>query len=195
MLKVRVLCSSAALLLLLGGCVLSPATMQQLQQANENYSLSPGFDLTRTWRVAVLPPTSTVTSRAPTTLYDHAGLSLMKVRNLSIVDRSMVDRILEEQQFGASGVVDPGTASRLGKLMGASAVAVTTVTQLKHDDFFNDSPDQRDAQLYLKVISVETGEVLYYAIGQSSSFNGADEAATFAFEVAVSPLKRKAGNQ
>lgn len=196
MLKVRVL-SSVALLsaLLFAGCVVSPATLQQMQEMSENYSISPSFDLAQTWRIAVLPPTSTVTSRAPATLYDHAGLSLMKVRNLSIVDRSQVDRILDEQQFGASGVVDPATAARLGKLMGAQAVAVTSITQLKHDDFFGDSPEQRDAQLYLKIISVETAEVLYYSLGQGSSFNGPDDALAGAFELAVGPLKRKAGAQ
>jgi hypothetical protein len=180
---------------LFAGCVMSPGTMQRMQEMNESYSISPSFDLTQTWRIAVLPPTSTVTSSAPATLYDHAGLSLMKVKNLSIVDRSQVDRILDEQQFGTSGIVDPATAARLGKLIGAQAVAVTNVTQLKHDDFFADNPEQRDAQLYLKIISVETAEVLYYSLGQSSSFSGPDDALAGAFEVAVGPLRRKAGAQ
>ena len=194
--KVRMLRYAVILsVLLVAGCAVSPATMQRMQEMNESYSISPSFDLTQTWRIAVLPPTSTVTGAASTTLYDHAGLSLMKVKNLSIVDRSQVDRILDEQQFGTSGVVDPATAARLGKLMGAQAVAVTNVTKLKHDDFFTDSPEQRDAQLYLKIISVETAEVLYYSIGQGSSFDGADEALSGAFEVAVNPLKRKAGAQ
>jgi hypothetical protein len=195
MLKVRVLLGTAVLALLLGGCVMSPATMQKLQEMNEDYSISPSFDLSRTWRIAVLPPTSTVTSRAPTVLYDHAGLSLMKVTNISVVDRSLVDQLLQEQAFSYSGTVDPGTAVKLGKLAGASAVAVTTLTRLAHDNFFSDSPDQRDAELYLKIISVETAEVLYYSVGKGSSFDGADEAVTGAFEIAVGPLKRKAGNQ
>jgi curli biogenesis system outer membrane secretion channel CsgG len=195
MLKFRLLCCSAVLLLLLGGCVMSPAAMAQLQQANEDYSISPNFDFSRQWRVAVLPPTSTVTNRAPTVLYDHAGLSLMKVANISVVDRSIVDQLLQEQAFNYSGTVDPTTAVSLGKLAGASAVAVTTVTQLAHDNFFSDNPEQRDAQLYLKIISVETGEVLYYAVGKGSSFDGADQAVTGAFELAVAPLKRKAGGQ
>lgn len=182
-------------LLLAGGCVVTPTTIQQLQELSENCSISPNFDLGRTWRVAVLPPTSTASNPAPASLYDHIGLSLMKVRSITVVDRSLVDALLREQAFSYSGVVDPATAVRLGRLAGAEAVAVTTITQLAHDDFFTDSPDQRDARLYLKLIAVETGEVLYYAIGQGSSFSGADEATAGAFEVAIAPLRRKAGNQ
>jgi hypothetical protein len=181
--------------LLLCACVMTPAQMQRLQEMNENYSISPAFDLSKSWRIAVLPPTSTVTSRAPTSLYDHIGLSLMKGRNLGVVDRSVVDQLLSEQEFSYSGAVDPATAVRLGKLAGAGAVAVTTVTLLKHDDFFSDSPEQRDAQLYFKVISVESAEVLYYATGQGSSFSGADDAVRGAFELAVGPLIRKANSQ
>jgi 2-keto-3-deoxy-6-phosphogluconate aldolase len=185
---------AVALCLLAAGCVMSPQMMQQMQAMNENYSISPSFDLAQTWRVAALPPASGVGGNVQN-LYDVVGLELMKVRSVSLVDRSQVDRILQEQQFGYSGVVDPATAARLGKLMGAQAVAITSVTQLKHDDFFSDSPEQRDAQLFLKIISVETSEVLYYAQGQASSFNGPDDALHGALSVAVGPLKRKAGGQ
>jgi curli biogenesis system outer membrane secretion channel CsgG len=173
---------------LVAGCF-SPQAVQQMQEATWAYSMSPNFKMDRTWRIAILPPSS---DQAGTSgLYDHAGLLLMKPGRFSLVDRTEVDRILSEQQFGSSGVVDPGTAARLGKLMGAEAVMSINITQLKHDDFFSDSPEQRDAQLYVKIISVETAEVLYYAQGQGSSFEGADEALSSALDTALGPLIAK----
>ena len=184
----------AALLALAAGCF-SPATVQRMQQQSESYSISPDFDLSRTWRVAVLPPSSAVDAGNMTGLAEHAGMMLMRTNKIALVDRSEVDRILEEQQFASSGIVDPGTAARLGRLMGAEAVMVTSVTTLKHDDFFSDSPDQRDAQLYVKLVSVETSQVLYYAQGTGSSFEGAAAALRSATDVALAPLIRKGNGQ
>jgi curli biogenesis system outer membrane secretion channel CsgG len=168
------------------GCF-TAQSLQQMQQAGGTYSISPNFDLSRTWRVAVLPPASDA-GLSGSGLYDHAGLALMRSGRVALVDRSMVDRILQEQQFSSSGVVDPQTAARLGKLMGAEAVMLVNVNSVKHDDFFSDSPDQREAKLYVKIIRVETAEVLYYSQGQGSSFDGTDEALNGAVDFALNPL-------
>jgi curli biogenesis system outer membrane secretion channel CsgG len=180
------------LLLLSVGCFNS-ATTQKLQEANWAYSMSPNFKMDRTWRIAILPPA--LGQDGTSGLYDHAGLLLMKPGRFSLVDRTEVDRILQEQQFGSSGVVDPGTAARLGKLMGAEGVMTVNITSLKHDEFFKDSPDQRDAQLYVKIISVETAEVLYYAQGTGSSFEGPAAALSGALDTALGPLIKKGSEQ
>jgi curli biogenesis system outer membrane secretion channel CsgG len=180
------------LALLAAGCF-NPAAVQKMQEANWAYSMSPNFKMDRTWRIAILPPT--VDKAGTSGLEDHAGLLLMKPGRFSLVDRSEVDRILQEQQFGSSGVVDPGTAAKLGKLMGAEGVMIVNITSLKHDEFFKDSPDQRDAQLYVKIISVETAEVLYYAQGTGSSFEGPAAALDGALDTALGPLIKKGSQQ
>jgi curli biogenesis system outer membrane secretion channel CsgG len=169
--------------------------MQKMQEQAGTYSMSPNFDLTRMWRIAVLPPSSATVTRSELSdssgmspLYDHAGLALMRTGKVTLVDRTEVDRILAEQEFSASGAVDPGTAARLGRLMGAEAVMLVNVNSVKHDDFFSDSPEQRDAKLYVKIIRVETAEVLYYAQGEGASFEGADEALQSALDVAMNPM-------
>ncbi|MEO0077553.1 MAG: CsgG/HfaB family protein [candidate division WOR-3 bacterium] len=179
---------------LLAGCF-TPAQMQRMQEQAGTYSISPNFDLSRMWRIAVLPPTASLTSVPTGTLYDHAGLALMRTNKVILVDRSEVERILAEQQFAVSGAVDASTAARLGRLMGAEAVMLVNVTAVKHDDFFSDSPDQRDAKLYVKIIRVETGEVLYYSQGEGSSFSGADEALQAALDVAMNPMVVKGRQQ
>lgn len=171
--------------LLLGiGCTASQFTA--MQRAGQPYSLSGNFDLTKAWRIAVLPPTADILGAEEIT--EHAALQLMKIPTFVVVDRSAVSRILQEQQFSYSGVVDQATAARLGKLLGASAVMTLRIGSVRHDDFFSDSPDQRDAEVFVKIIAVETAEVLYSAQGQASSFEGAADALRGAVTMALLPL-------
>ncbi|MGQ9679086.1 MAG: CsgG/HfaB family protein [bacterium] len=174
---------------LIAGC--TPA----VQKAMHPYSISSQFDLSRSWRIAVLPIPMGEDSDTGlgARLVEHAEMQLMKVLTFSVVDRSAVDAVLQEQGFSYSGVVDPQTAVRLGKLMGASAVVTVRVGAVKHDPFFSDSPDQRDAQVNVRIISVETGEVLYSAQGEGSSFDGAEAALVNALDVALLPLLEKGG--
>lgn len=174
------------------GC-LNPAAVQKMQQANWSYNMSPNFSMAKTWRIAVLAPA--VGGEGYGVLPDHAGLLLMKPGKFLLVDRGEVDRVLREQQFSSSGLVDPGTAAKLGKLMGAEGVLTISVSSVKHDEFFSDSPNQRDAQLYVKIISVETAEVLYYAQGVGSSFEGAADALKGALDTALGPLILKGSEQ
>jgi hypothetical protein len=175
-----------------GGCF-NPAAVQQMQQANWSYSMSPGFTMNRTWRIAIVPPAAE--GKGYDALADHAGLLLMRPGRFLLVDRGEVERVLKEQEFSASGLVDPGTAAKLGRLTGAEGVMVISVSAVKHDEFFSDSPNQRDAQLYVKIISVETAEVLYYAQGRGSSFDGPAEALEAALGTALGPLIKNGSEQ
>lgn len=181
----------AAVSILLGtGCVVSPATMAAMQP--KHYAKSPTFDGKPVWRTAVLPPAfaSAEPGGAISAVYDYAGMALMRTGRFTVVDRSLVDRLLEEQEFAYSGAVDAGTAARLGKLLGAEAVFTVNINSIRHDDFF-DEPEQRDAGLHVKLIAVETAEVLYSAAGEGSSFEGAEEALRSALEVALYGLAAK----
>src|SRR5215216_1403721 len=48
-----------------------------------------------------------------------------------IVERAMVDRLLGEIKLGQTGLVDPETAKKIGKLSGVDAVVTGTITDLK----------------------------------------------------------------
>jgi curli biogenesis system outer membrane secretion channel CsgG len=184
--------SLGALLLLVAvtvGCFNS-ATMQQMQEASQAYSMSPSFKLDRNWRIAILPPHNG-DDEVPG-LYDHAGLLLMKPGCFTLIDRAEVELILREQRSGGPRLVDPHDMRRLGRLMNAAAVMTISVTELKHDDFFKDNPEQRDARLFVKIISVKTAEALYYAEGRGTSFEGADAALDDALAMTLGPLIRVA---
>lgn len=68
---------------------------------------------------------------------------------LRVVDRSILRGILEEQELARTGQVDPQTAARVGKLVGARYVITGVFTDL----FGNFRLDGR-------LVDVETGEVL-----------------------------------
>lgn len=72
--------------------------------------------------------------------------------NLRVVDRSQLRALIEEQDLGASGRVDAGTAARLGRLVGARYMVAGSFI-----DFYG------DFRIDARIISVETGEIVNVA--------------------------------
>lgn len=68
---------------------------------------------------------------------------------LRVVDRSVLRGIIEEQELARTGQVDPQTAARVGKLVGARYVITGVFTDL-YGNFRLDG----------RIVDVETGEVL-----------------------------------
>lgn len=66
-----------------------------------------------------------------------------------VVEREQVQRILDEQNLGASGRVDPQTAARVGKLVGARYMVMGTFI-----DFYG------DFRVDTRLVDTETGEVI-----------------------------------
>jgi len=69
---------------------------------------------------------------------------LTKVQSLTLVERTQLDAILRELELARSGAVDPNTAPRVGKLMGAGRVVTGSVTIL----------DERELETSLFVTNV-----------------------------------------
>lgn len=84
--------------------------------------------------VAVLPFTAADNSSTMAAkVQAHAMTALTSTNDpfLKVVDRENIERILEEQRLGLSGVVDEQTAVRVGNLMGAQAVLMGTVVDYR----------------------------------------------------------------
>ncbi|MCK4806190.1 MAG: hypothetical protein KAT09_01015 [Candidatus Aegiribacteria sp.] len=184
----RILIHAVALTVigLLLTCCMSTTQMMTLGVPLE-YAKSPVFDSKQLWRTVVLPPSASSIYSSPFTtgLYDYAGMALLRTGRFSLVDRTIVDQLLTEQEFSYSGVVDQATAVQLGKLLGAEAVMTINIGQITHDNFWDDEPAQRDVSLHVLIISVETSEVLYTSMGMGSDFEGAEGALRMAIEVAL----------
>jgi len=68
---------------------------------------------------------------------------------LRVVERERIQGLLDEQNLGAQGRLDPQTAARIGKLVGARYVIMGTFV-----DFYG------DFRLDARLVNVETGEVM-----------------------------------
>jgi len=63
-----------------------------------------------------------------------AGIGIDDKPYFTLVDRASVDKIVSEMKFSHSGLVDPKTAVKLGKMIGAQGIYTGVVTQNNHDD-------------------------------------------------------------
>ncbi|MEO8588298.1 MAG: CsgG/HfaB family protein [Flavobacteriales bacterium] len=86
--------------------------------------------------VAVLPFTSEQKGNAMAAkvqAYAMTALTSTGDPFLKVVDRENIDRILEEQRLGLSGVVDEQTAVRVGNLIGAQAVLMGVLVDYREE--------------------------------------------------------------
>lgn len=72
-------------------------------------------------------------------------------KNLTLVERALLDKVLQEQKLQASGAVSPDTAKEIGKLLGVGALVSGTIHELANDK----------VELHARIIEVETGKILY----------------------------------
>jgi formylglycine-generating enzyme required for sulfatase activity len=71
---------------------------------------------------------------------------LVKAGGFDVVERRMLDQVMEEMKLGQTGAIDPDTEKRLGKLAGADAIVTGTFTDLRSF-----------VELRCRMIDVETG--------------------------------------
>ena len=108
-------------------------------------------------RVAVLPfvnstkeagPAEKVAGIAAPTLQDL----LVNTGKVDVVERSRIDEMLTEINFGASGLVDAPTAAKMGKLLGVTHIVTGDVQRVA-----------RDRQI-TKAYNIESTKETYYVV-------------------------------
>ncbi|MEM7771865.1 MAG: CsgG/HfaB family protein [Cyanobacteria bacterium P01_A01_bin.37] len=58
---------------------------------------------------------------------------LVNSGNYTVVERSQIEAVLQEQNFGASGRVDANTAAQIGRILGVEAVVIGSITEFNYD--------------------------------------------------------------
>ncbi len=58
--------------------------------------------------------------------------ALVKEGRFDVIERRLLEKVLDEQKMGASGVVDAGSASRLGRVLGAKVVITGSVLEFQN---------------------------------------------------------------
>ncbi len=81
-----------------------------------------------------------------------AGMLISELANnpaARVVEREAIQKLIEEQNLGASGRVDPQTAAKIGKLVGARYAVLGTFI-----DFYG------DFRVDVRLVNVETSEIV-----------------------------------
>ena len=89
--------------------------------------------------------------------------SLVETGRFEVIERRLMQQIVQEQKMGASGLLDPASASRLGKLLGVKTVVTGTVQSY-----------ERTYELNVRLINVETGAIItadHVRAGSTTSLN------------------------
>ena len=105
---------------------------------------------------------------------------LVENGNYSVIERSRIDAVLKEQNFGASGRVDASTAAQIGKILGVDVVIIGSITQFDLQSrqsgvnvfgIFGQNKKQTDAfvKLNVRMVNTTTAEILAVAEGNGTA--------------------------
>ena len=121
------------------------------------------------------------------------GISDLLINNLvkdgtyRVVNRSIMDKILAEQNFSNSNRADPNSAAKIGKLLGVDAIIVGSITEFGNETknlgagggggnwhgigagTFHHSNSKANVALTAQLVDVDTGEILGVAEGKGQS--------------------------
>ena len=109
---------------------------------------------------------------------DELTTQLVRSGVFTVVERSQVNAILEEQHFGLSGAVDPSTAAEIGKVLGVQAVLTGSITQFSVDrksgglGSLRVSYTEAESRMDIRLVNTTTAEILAVAEGQGKKRMG-----------------------
>ncbi|MDD5065682.1 MAG: CsgG/HfaB family protein [bacterium] len=101
-----------------------------------------------------------------------------QTKKFRIMERSELKKIMEEQELGASGLVTPQTAAKIGKLLGVQYMVTGSVNQYgtksSGASAFGIGVKQNSAEvgLDIRLIDTTTAEIIASATGQGSESSG-----------------------
>ena len=108
---------------------------------------------------------------------------LVHVDGIRVVERSQLEKILEEQNFSQTHRVNPATAAELGKLLGVDALVLGVVNQMDVEESgglsvgpLKVSGLKATVNIGIRIVSVETAEIV-------GSYKGTGNAKDASFSV------------
>ncbi|MDT8297675.1 MAG: FlgO family outer membrane protein [Spirochaetaceae bacterium] len=90
----------------------------------------------------------------------YTNLVRSKPADITIIERSQINQIMQEWDLGSSGIVNNDTAVQIGQLVGANAVVLGSITKIGET-----------ARINIRIVDVETARVESTA---SATLSGAD---------------------
>ena len=99
-------------------------------------------------KVAVFDPAGTVNVNLKAIVREEISSIVVNTRGYTVLERQLIDRVLEENRFQAGGLVDDNQVAEMGRLLGANLAFVTSIT-----------PMGSNLHISLKMIDVMTARI------------------------------------
>jgi len=80
---------------------------------------------------------------------DKLANQIQSLLRFKVIERTQLDKVLKQQALGMSGVVDVGSATKVGKVLGVDAVLIGSITQ-----------DEKKVGVDVRLVNTETAVVL-----------------------------------
>ena len=100
-------------------------------------------------KVAVFDPAGNAENFVKEIVREEISSIIVNTSGYTVLERSLIDRVLEENRFQAGGLVDDAQISEMGRRMGANLAFVTNMTRLSDSSF----------HLSFKMIDVQTARI------------------------------------
>lgn len=126
-------------------------------------------------RVSVLAFDGNVDEEFKQAAVNNLNKILLNFGKYDVVERAEVEKIIEEQNFQKTDLVDPATAVQIGKILGVSIAFIGNIDQLTYS--WKRTSYQAVAKITIKVIDVQTAKILNIIEGRGAS-SGMDRSAT-----------------
>jgi curli biogenesis system outer membrane secretion channel CsgG len=175
--------SCFALVLLMASAGIAPAQKPPEAQKRRVAVMSFGYGTVRSSVQTIFGTDSDVGKGISDMVIDQ----LLKDGTYRVIDREMLDKLIQEQNFSNSDRADPSTAAKIGRLLGVDTMVVGDVTQFGRDDHSTSAAGALDrwdrygisrlgvkkakavVAITARMIDVNTGEVLVSESGRGMS--------------------------
>ena len=126
-------------------------------------------------RLGILPVFKASSVSANMTLDDteiatsaiYAGLS--NCPDFELLSRTDVDKVVQEHELTATGLVDDSTAPAFGKMLGAEYLLITNITGLSNTKKGGKNNYIVTAKMSARIVEVETGRMVLAATSSATS--------------------------
>lgn len=109
---------------------------------------------------------------------DELTTQLLQTGKFTVIERTQIAALLDEQDLGASGRVDAATAAKIGQLLGAQLVFTGSITQFSIERTrigfrgIGGSYSNAESMMDVRLIDTSTGEILLAVEGQGNKRMG-----------------------
>ena len=103
---------------------------------------------------------------------------LGKTGKFILVERDKMEKLLEEQKLGMTGIIDPTTAARMGRILGVNAIVTGSISQFgvktggSEYVIVQSKRQEAEATVDIRVVDVETGQILFTDSGKGVARTG-----------------------